>query len=244
MKVSPDIERMRRLITVNPREFDNKILSEKDILYWYELCDAVWLHDGDPEKPHAELISGMCSNGYFDCTRILCYPNICEILARQLVQKLKKEIPFSIKEVDWVLDSAYAAITFSYEVAKDLGATHGFVEKEPTDPKGKYMVWRRQTIPAYAQVLQVEELITTAGTMNEVKRAVEEGNSEPVTFLPIVGALVHRPPQLLADSGDRKIIALIEREIWAVQSQDCPLCKAGSPRYRPKTHWKELTGKV
>lgn len=232
------------LLRLNPRDYDDKLLTPEEILHWFELCDAVWLHDGNPEKPHAELISGMCSNGYFDCTRVLCYPNLCEILARQLVQRLKREImSFSIKEVDWVVGSAYGAITFSWEVAKALGAIHGFVEKEPTDPKGKYMVWRRQTIPAGVQVLQVEELITTAGTMNEVKRAVEEGNSEPVSFLPIVGALVYRPPQFPVDYGDRKVIALIEKEIWAVLPQDCSLCQAGSPRYRPKTHWRELTGK-
>jgi len=79
--------------------------------------------------------------------------------------------------------------------------------------------------------------------MTEVRRAVEEGNGEPVHFLPIVGALVHRPPRLPADYGDRKVIAVIEKEIWAVDPKDCPLCKAGSPRYRPKTHWAELTGK-
>jgi len=104
------------------------------------------------------------------------------------------------------------------------------------------MLWARMKIPAGAKALQIEELITTSGAMTEVRRAVEEGNGEPVNFLPIVGALVHRPPRLSADYGDRKVIAVIEKEIWAVDPKDCPLCKAGSPRYRPKTHWAELTG--
>jgi len=77
----------------------------------------------------------------------------------------------------------------------------------------------------------------------EVRRAVQEGNGEPVNFLSLVGALVHRPPKLPVDYGDRRVIALIEKEIWAVDPKDCPLCLAGSVRYRPKTHWAELTGK-
>ncbi|MCH8741448.1 hypothetical protein IH779_00945 [Patescibacteria group bacterium] len=234
---------MKALLEIDPRNFDERQLSEKEILQWFDLCDAVWLHDGDSTKPHAELISGMCSDGYFDCSRVLCYPNITEILARQLVQKLRLESTFRMKEVDWVVGSAYAAITFSYEVAKALGAIHGFTEKEPTDLKGKIMVWRRQTIPARSQILQIEELITTAHTMNEVGRAVKEGNSELVNFMPIVGALIHRPPVLPVDYGDTEVVALIEKEVWTVNPKDCHLCQAGSPRYRPKTHWQELTGK-
>lgn len=220
------------------RNFKDLVLTKEEILNLFTLCDAVWLHDGDPKKPHAELTSGMCSNGFFDCLRVLEYPNLCKILARQLVWALKEQ---GIEKPDWVIGSPYAAITFSYEVAKSFGAIHGFCEKDPTDLKK--MLWKRRTIPQGSKVLQIEELITTAGTMNAVRKAIEEGNSEPVEILPIVGALVHRPPKLPVDYGDRKVVALIEKEVWAVDPAECPLCKAGSVRYRPKTHWKELTGK-
>lgn len=223
-----------------PSDFDGVPLNEKQILDWFTVCDAVWIHDGDPKKPHAELTSGKCSNGFFDCMRVLCFPNLNEIFARHLVWKLQEKGLHD--SVDWVVGSPYAAITFSYEVAKILGAVHGFTEKDPSRPKG--MLWRRMAIPGGANVLQIEELITTSGTFQEVRRAVEEGNPEPVNFLSVVGTLVHRPPKLPADYGERKVVALIEEEIWAVEPDDCPLCKAGSKRYRPKTHWKELTGKA
>jgi len=226
------------LLEIDPKDYE-RALTGNEILHWFDLCDAAWVHDGDPKKPHAELTSGMCSNGFFDCMRVLRYPNLAEILGWQLAKKLKSHMSGT---VDWVIGSAYAAITFSYEVAKALRAIHGFVEKDSADPKGKKMLWARMKIPAGAKALQIEELITTSGAMTEVRRAVEEGNGEPVNFLPIVGALVHRPPRLSADYGDRKVIAVIEKEIWAVDPKDCPLCKAGSPRYRPKTHWAELTG--
>jgi orotate phosphoribosyltransferase len=227
------------LLEIYPGDYEWKILPQEWILHWFDICDAAWIHDGDPKKPHAELTSGLCSNGFFDCMRVLKYPNLNEILGHQLAQLLRRE---GVEKVDWVIGSPYAAITFSYEVAKTLGAIHGFVEKDPTDPKGKRMLWQRMRIPAGSYVLQVEELITTSGTMTEVWRAVEEGNGEPVNILPIVGALVHRPPKLPVDYGNREVVALIEKEIWAVEPP-CPLCKAGSVRYRPKTHWPELTGK-
>lgn len=228
------------ILTLNPRDYDGTVLTPEEILSLFDICDAVWVHDGDSKKPHAELTSGKCSNGFFDCRRVLCHPNLNEILARQLTRLLREN---GVERPDWVVGSSYAAITFSYEVAKAFGAIHDFVEKDRSDPKGKRMAWQRVKIPAQSTVLQIEELITTSGTMMEVRRAIEEGNGEEINFLPIIGVLVHRPPELPADYGDRRVVALIEREIWAVDPNDCPFCKAGSVRYRPKTHWAELTGK-
>ena len=226
----------------DPRYYDDKILSPEEILGYFDVYDALWLYDANnPKAPHAELTSGKCSNGFFDCMRVLSNPNLCEIFALQLVRKLKEN---GVEKVNWVIGSSYGGITFSYEVAKAFHAVHGFTEKAPIPNSPKRMVWRRMTIPKDAVILQVEELITTSRTLREVRRAVEEGNPEQVNFLPIVGALIHRPPKLPVNYGDIKIIALVELEVRAVEQKDCPLCKIGSPRYRPKTNWKKLTGKV
>ncbi len=229
----------------NPRNYDDKVLSPEEVLSIFDPCDAGWMHDGNPKSPHAELTSGKCSNGFFDCLRVLRHPNFCEILGLQLAKKIKKELKkLGIELIDWVIGSPYADITFSYEVAKFFKAIHAFTEKDPSDPKEKRMVWRRMTIPKRAAVLQIEELITTSGTFQEVRRAVREGNSEPVNFLPVVGTLIHRPHKLPVDYNGTTVVSLIERQIWAVEQKDCSLCAAGSPRYRPKTHWRELTGKA
>lgn len=225
----------------DPRYYDDKVLTPEEILGWFDVCDAGWMHNNDPNKPHAELTSGKCSNGFFDCLRVFSYPNLCEIFGRQLAKRLMKE--GIVKKIDWVVSSAYAAINFGQEVAKGLRARFGFTEKDPADSKKQ--VWQRLTIPKGANVLQIEELITTSGTFREVHRAVAEGNSEKqLNFLSVVGTLIHRPPKLPADYGDRKVVALIEKEVWAVERKDCPLCTKGSPRLRPKTYWKELTGKA
>jgi orotate phosphoribosyltransferase len=231
------------LLMLKPRDYDQITLIEEDILPWFENEDAYWVYEGkpSPEKAHAELTSGLCSDGFFDCLLVLRYPNIAEILARQLALRLQTE---KIGKVDWVVSSSYAAITFGHEVAKALGAIFMLVEKDPTDPNGKKMAWRRMTIPAGARVLQVEELITTSGTFQEVRRAVEESNAiKPVNFISTVGALVHRPAKLPIEYDGRRVVAVIEKAIRNFDPKDCPYCAVGSPRYRPKMHWKELTGK-
>lgn len=229
------------LLNLNPEDFKDTDIPVKEILNWFALCDAYWLHSGKPSDPHAELTSGMCSNGFFDCLRVLKYVNLSDILANQMARKIRAVI--GDQSVDWVIGSPMAGITFSHDVARALGAPIAmFTEKDP-EQKGK-MLWKRLAIPEGDTVLQIEELTTTSKTLNAVQEAVDSGNPNPVNWLPYVGIFVHRPPRLPVDSyGDRKVIPLIETEIWAVDPSECPLCKDGSIRYRPKTHWKELTGK-
>ena len=224
------------LLMIKPEGFSNMILESDWIYSCFKAAGAGWVHSGNPKDPHAELVSGNCSTVYFDVPRVLKYPNLAEIFGRQLGKKLRGQ---GIRS-DWVVSSAYAAITFGHEVAKEIGATFQNVEKDPSDPAHKKMIWRRMSIPEGVTVLQIEELITTKSTTDEVRRAVEEGNEFKVNFLDVVGALIHRPPKLPVNYH---IVSLLEMEAPAWKPDSCPLCAAGSQRFWPKTHWKELTGK-
>jgi adenine/guanine phosphoribosyltransferase-like PRPP-binding protein len=230
------------LLDLDPRDYDNRILTVEDILPWFSAVNAFWQYEGEPslDKPHAELTSGLCSGGYFDVPRVLRYPNIAEILGRQLAWRLQDSV--SLGRVDWVVSSAYAAIVFGHEVAKELRAIFLNTRKDPSDPKKQ--LWQEQTIPAGSRVLQIEELITTTQTLEEVRRVVTESNTgKPVNFLPVAGTLVLRPEKLLPEYAGKGIIGFIEREIKNYKPEECPYCAVGSPRYRPRTHWTELTGK-
>lgn len=144
-----------------------------------------------------------------------------------------------IEKVDWVVSSAYSAITFGHEVAKALRAVFQNTIKDLKDEKKQ--IWNRLEIPKGANILDVEELITTTGTANEVRRAVENGNPNPVNFLPLIATFVWRPEKIV-QNPERRIICLMSREIQNFDPPRCPYCKVGSPAYHPKTHWKELTG--
>ncbi len=214
-------------------------MNEQGILEIYQKAGAVCFfnYNGDPKAPHAELISGLCSDGYVNSSPVLADPKTVGFLALELVEKLKKR---NVRDVDWVVGSAYAVITFSYEVARLLGVMHGFVEKNPENPKK--MLWKRLTIPGGASVLQCEELITTLGTTLEVRRAIEEGNPEPVRFLPDIATAIYRPAKL-GNTGNIDVIALVAKEVKTWRPEDCPLCKLGSERVRPKQNWARLMGR-
>lgn len=231
----------------DPEWWKDKDITPEQVLQYFDLYEAGWTYDGEPDskKAHAELTSGKCSNGYFNCRDLFSKnPRICAIFSGQLVKKIKERR--LVGSFNWVIGSSYSAITASYEVAKILGASHGFTEteKDPTDHKKKKQIWTGN-IPAGSRILQVEDLITTLGTSMQVREAVLKNNEEqPIEFLPYVAVIVHRPAKLPIDYGDKwEIIPLLEKEVWAVDPP-CDLCNAGSKRLRPKTHWKELTGKA
>jgi hypothetical protein len=234
------IQTLDELLSLDPAIFYAEILEEEEILRFFELCDAAWYHSGDSKDPHAVLTSNLCSNGFFDSLRVLRHPTLSEILATQLAKKIRASI--GGKKVDWVIGSPMAGITFSHDVARALGATISmFVEKDPNN-SGK-MLWNRMAIPERATVLQVEELTTTSKTLNAVQEAVNSGNPNPVNWLPYVGILVHRPPLFVSHYGEREVISLINKEVWAVPQTECILCQKGSERVKPKTNWNKLTGK-
>lgn len=237
------IATIKELQSLNPREFDHIALVQDDVLNMLSVAEAGWMHSGDPKMPHAELTSGMCSNGFFFCRKLLRFPNINEILGIQLGKRLKAVLSRAGLEVDAVVGSPYSAITLSYEVAKFFGVPHGIPEKDPNDLKGKKMTWKEE-FPAGTRILRVEELVTTSGSMQEVTRAVQGLNPYPVSFLPIVGIMVHRPPQIPKDYWDIQTVSLVEKPIWAVPPDQCNLCKQGSIRVKPKgRNWVLLTGR-
>ena len=134
-------------------------------------------------------------------------------------------------------------------MAKDLGISCSFTltEKDPDNPRGKKQVWTR-SIPAGANVLQVEDLSTTLKTPLEVRQAIWEGNQRSVNFLPYMAMIIHRPEKLPISYGEIKIISLIEKAVqaWDPKKEYCPYCGVGSVPIEPRDigNWARLTGKT
>jgi orotate phosphoribosyltransferase len=230
--------------TVAPNVFPIGMNSE-EIKYILERLGCIWLYDGEirREIPHAVLAHGDCSNGYVDCSRALCYPNICQVLGQQLSDKL---VAAGVKRVDCVIGVPNGANTLAYEVARTYGVHHFFAVKiEDSISPSKKIIWRRGVaLPAGATVLLIEDALTTGDSIRELREAIKNGNENPVNILDTVGAIVHRPSHLPITYGDMRVVSLLEKEIQVFESDECPYCNVGSLKVHPKTHWLELTGKV
>jgi orotate phosphoribosyltransferase len=204
-------------------------------------CDAIWIYSEKAGEPHAILTSGAHSNGYINLNAVLQFPNLCQILAKQLIEAWINEWPqVSYKKVDAIASTTFAAIPLGQEVAKQLRAMFVFTEKKEGQQK-----WSgRFELPEGATILQVEELITTLGTARQVKEAILVSNPS-VKFLGVNGktivmTVVHRPARLPIPDTDYIVASLITKEIHNWAPELCPLCEKGSPALKPKLNWQRF----
>lgn len=164
-------------------------LTPEEFTHLAKMADALWLHSGDPRDPHAELTSGMCSNGFVDVLRLLRFTNICEMATEALVENVIQNHPAfaSCGGLDWVVGSDHAGATLSFSAATWWGAQHDFTSKGPN----KTQVWDRFKIRPDEVVLQIEELVTTTGTLQAVRDGIRAAHPDyPIRFAPLVATLV------------------------------------------------------
>ncbi len=206
-------------------------LRDEEIDHIFRLADALWLHNGDPRKPHALLTSGKHSDGFVDVLRALKYTPICDLMSVLLMEKIIKHC----RKIDWVVGSDHAGAVLSYSVALHLAAKHDFTEKGPD----KTQVWKRFTIQPEESVLQVEELITTTGTLQAVREGIRQAHPYPINFAPVVATLIHRSDQYEFQGSPIIYLRHLDINTWEVDK--CPLCAQGSAAIRPKENWALLT---
>jgi orotate phosphoribosyltransferase len=189
---------------------------------------AIWTHDGRPERPHAVLTSGLHSDGFVNCTFVTQQPVLLQRIVRE---GLAPQLP---PQADWVIGSAFGAVTLAYAAALQLNAHAGFTEKD-----GDGMKLARFEIQPNAKVLVVEDTISTGGSTLKTLEGLQRAGVPASSILPCIVCLVNRSgsPTL----AGREIRALLTLDIHTWQPDACPLCKAGSVAVRPKSHWAELT---
>ncbi len=194
--------------------------------------DAIWVHDGVASRPHALLTSGLHSDGFVNCTLVTQHPNLLQFIVAS-PEGLAVKIPNT--RVDWVIGSAFGAVTLAYAVALKVGARTGFTEKD-----GDGMKLSRFTIAPTEKVLVVEDTISTGGSTLKTIEALRQAGVPAENILPFILCLVNRSgSETLAG---RELLSLITLDIHTWQPDDCPLCAGGSTAVRPKSHWRELTG--
>ena len=171
---------------------------------------------------HFLLSSGMHSNRYIQCAKLLQHPHHATWCGETLAELIPEE------DFDLVISPAIGGIVIGQEVAKALGIRHIFVEKqdgEPTLRRG-FKVFEGE----YALV--VEDVITTGRSTKEVINVVTEAGAE-------VGAAC-----AIVDRGGGKSIGFpftalskVDIEIW--EPADCPLCQDGIPLVKPGSRKKQ-----
>ena len=127
---------------------------------------------------HFILTSGRHSPTYFQCAKVLQYP--------EYLQKFSNEIAnhFQDIDIDIVITPAVGGIVLGTEIGRQLNKQTIFAERE----QGVMTVRRGFEITPESNVLVIEDVITTGGSVTEVIELVIDSGAKVVG----VGVLVDR----------------------------------------------------
>ena len=170
---------------------------------------------------HFELSSGVHTEIYFQCARLLQYPKIAEEVGYMLSNMVAED-------VDTILSPAVGGIVIGYVVARSLGKKTIFVERK----EGKLQLRRGFEINKGEKVFIIEDVITTAKSALETA-AIAEGLGAEIRGY---GCVVDRSK----GKTGLDIKSLIQLDPVVYQPEDCPLCKKGIKIEKPGSNVKAV----
>ena len=127
---------------------------------------------------HFILTSGRHSASYLQCAKVLQYPEHLQLFANEIVDY------FRDLSIDLVISPAVGGIVLGTEVGRQLNVQTIFTERE----SGVMTLRRGFEILAGNNVLVVEDVVTTGGSVQEVMNVVIKAGANIVG----VGVLVDR----------------------------------------------------
>jgi orotate phosphoribosyltransferase len=169
---------------------------------------------------HFLLTSGKHSGKYMQCAKIFEYPDQSEIICSQLVQKIKNSIK---TRIDVVIGPAIGAILLSYEIARQLGIRSVFGERK----NGKMVLGRSFSIKSNENVLIVEDVITTGGSVKEIIEILKKNQANILG----IGMIIDR--QNKKNNFEIPFESVLKVKIKTFDKDECPFCKENIPLIKP-----------
>ncbi len=185
-------------------------MTEDKVLTLMEELGA--LHSG-----HFLLSSGLHSDRYFQCARILQFPE----LARELGVAMADS--FQDTPCDLVVSPAMGGILIGHEVARATGRRFVFTERV----NGEMMIRRGFALEEGEKVIIAEDVVTRGTSVLEVIKCVEDAGGKVVGLTSIIdrtGGDAGLPLPLHS-------LAKVQVQTW--QPDDCPLCQKGQKVVKP-----------
>jgi orotate phosphoribosyltransferase len=170
---------------------------------------------------HFLLSSGLHSERYMQCARLLAHPVHAEALGRALAAKSPKP--------DLVVSPAMGGLIIGQEVARALGVRHYFTERE----NGVMTMRRGFSLDWGETVALVEDVVTTGKSSREVADLLASKGAKIVSWLSIVNRSPETEPALSPSIPGVTLKSLAAVSIPSHKPEACPLCKQGLPVIKP-----------
>jgi len=166
---------------------------------------------------HFVLTSGRHSRSYFQCAKVLQYPQYLNLFSKIISDH------FKTFDVNTVISPAVGGIVIGTRVGGDLDKRTIFAERE----NGEMVLRRGFSISPGEKVLVVEDVITTGGSVKEVMQVVEELGGQVVG----VGIIVDRSNGNIILHDNQ--FSIVKLEVESFDKNEIPEDLAKMPIQKP-----------
>jgi orotate phosphoribosyltransferase len=173
---------------------------------------------------HFLLSSGRHSDRYFQCAKLLQYPDKAAAALADVVERIRADIAAGNIAVDAVAGPAMGGIIAAYEIGRQLGLPAFFTERDDT---GTMTLRRGFEVTPGQHILITEDVVTTGKSYGECA-AVIKGRGAIVAALACV---VDRRQPGIEVPWPFYPACSVNAANW--DAGDCELCKKGIPAVKP-----------
>jgi len=178
--------------------------------------EAILREDGALLQGHFELRSGLHSDRYLQCAKVLQHPEH----AAEVAGALARALPAG--EVDLVVGPATGGIIVAHELARALGVRSVFAERR----EDEFTLRRGFEVRRGERAVVAEDVVTTGGAVGQVVDLVRAEGGEVAA----VAAIVNRSGKNPFDAPFAWLYDF-EAETWP--PDECPLCARGERIDKP-----------
>jgi orotate phosphoribosyltransferase len=178
---------------------------------------SIFKETGALLEGHFQLTSGLHSDRYFQCAKVLQHPRHLTHLA-SIIADHYRSVP-----VDIVISPALGGIVLGTEVGRLLDKRTLFAERK----EGVMQIRRGFEVAKGERVLVIEDVVTTGGSVKEVIARVQE-----------LGGVVAGVGYIVDRSNGRTTFgvphfSVVSLDVVAHTPESCPMCAAGSTPVKP-----------
>jgi orotate phosphoribosyltransferase len=188
--------------------------------------DAITLlrESGAMLEGHFLLSSGRHSDRYFQCARLLQYPDRAAEALAPAVERIKADIRSGTLVLDAIVGPAMGGIVVAYELGRQLGLPAFFTERDET---GAMTLRRGFSVEPGMSILIAEDVVTTGKSSGESAAVLEAAGGRVAALSCVVdrratGVEIPWP-----------LYAAVKLEAANWDASDCALCKQGIPAVKP-----------
>ncbi|MAJ22295.1 MAG: orotate phosphoribosyltransferase [Candidatus Pelagibacter sp. TMED64] len=168
---------------------------------------------------HFLLSSGLHSDKYIQCAKLLSFPHKSKKICESLAQKIKKEF----NNFDIILSPAIGGIIIGYEIGRILRKETIFAERKGN----KFILRRNFKIKKNSKVLIIEDVITTGKSSLECSKLIKKSKAKFIGL----ACLVNRSNKEIIKN--KKIVSQIKIKINLFKKGKLPFYLKKIPIYKP-----------